>query len=117
MFIRLFAAAAAAVVMSFAAAGAADIKVLASNGTRGPLNELGRKFQDATGHRLVMDFDVVVPLKRRIDGGEAFDVAILSPAAIDDLIKQRKVEADTRTSIRVGRGRPQGRAKTRHQFG
>jgi molybdate transport system substrate-binding protein len=99
MSVRLFAAAVAAVVMSIAPAGAADIKVLASNGTRGPLTELGRQFQDATGHKLVMDFDVVVPLKRRIDGGETFDVAILSPAAIDDLIKQGKAMAETRTSI------------------
>jgi len=96
---RLFAAAATALVMSIAAANAADIKVLASNGTRGPLVELGRSFENSSGHRLILDFDVVAPLKRRIDSGETFDVAILSPIAIDDLIKQGKAVADTRTSI------------------
>jgi molybdate transport system substrate-binding protein len=96
---RLFAAAATALVMSIAAANAADIKVLASNGTRGPLVELGRAFENSSGHKLVLDFDVVAPLKRRIDAGETFDVAILSPAAIDDLIKQGKAVADTKTSI------------------
>ena len=96
---RLFTAAAAALVMSSAAANAADIKILASNGTRGPLVELGRSFENSSGHKLILDFDVVAPLKRRIDGGEAFDVAILSPIAIDDLIKQGKAVADTRSSI------------------
>jgi molybdate transport system substrate-binding protein len=80
-------------------AGAAELKVLASNGTRAVMNELGRQYQAATGHKLIMDFDVVAPLKRRVDGGEAFDVVILSPPAIDDLLKQGKVAADTRAPV------------------
>jgi molybdate transport system substrate-binding protein len=95
-------AAVATLVTTFSAqrqADAAEIKVLASNGARGAVVELGRQFQDAAGHKLVMDFDVVAPLKRRIDAGETFDLVILSPVAIDDLIRQGKVAADTRTNF------------------
>ncbi|MET0922085.1 MAG: substrate-binding domain-containing protein, partial [Xanthobacteraceae bacterium] len=95
-------AAIAAMVTTLSAqrqADAAEIKVLASNGARGALVELGRQFQDTSGHKLAMDFDVVAPLKRRIDAGETFDLVILNPAAIDDLIKQGKVAADTRTNF------------------
>jgi len=51
-----------------------------------------------------MDFASATPLKRRIDGGEAFDI-VFAPALIDDLIKQGKVASDTRTTIaRTGLG-------------
>ena len=78
---------------------AAEVKVLSSPALRGVVSEIGRQFEGATGHRLVAEFEVFAVLKRRIDGGEAFDIAILSPAMIDDLIKLRKVAADTRADL------------------
>jgi molybdate transport system substrate-binding protein len=107
MIARSFAFAAVALSGAMSMASAAELKLLASNGIRGPLVELGRQFQDATGNKLVMDFDVVAPLKRRIDAGETFAVVILSPAAIDDLIRQGKVAAASRvdygrTGLAVG---------------
>ena len=60
-------------------ADAAEIKVIASNGARGALVELGRQFQDtaATSWRWISTSSL--PLKRRIDAGETFDLVILSP--------------------------------------
>lgn len=86
-------------------ADAAELKVLSSPGVRGIVSELGGKFEGATGHKLVVDFAVFVDLKRRIDAGETFDIAILSPTMIDDLIQLGKVAADTRANLgRTGVG-------------
>lgn len=84
---------------------AAEIKLLASPGVRGAISELLREFESSTGHKIVADFAVIAVLKRRIDSGETFDVVIPSPSLVDDLIKQGKVAADTRTAFgRTGLG-------------
>ena len=88
-----------------AAAQAADIKVIGSTGVASVVTELGREFERRSGHKVHTDFAVVAVSKRKIDAGAAFDIAILSPAAIDELIGQGKIVADTRTSFgRTGLG-------------
>jgi molybdate transport system substrate-binding protein len=72
-------------------ARSAEIRVLSTPTLKTTLDELGPKFERATGHRLVMKFDAVAVLKRQIEAGEAFDITILLPVTIDDLIKQGKV--------------------------
>ena len=89
-----------AVVLAHAGmAGAADIKVLASNGVKAALEELAPAFERETGHKLTISFGVAAVLKRQIEGGEGFDLAILTSAGIDDLAKQGKVDGGTRASI------------------
>ena len=84
---------------------AAEIKILSSTGVRGVLVDIGPQFENATGHTLVTEYDVFAVLRRKIDAGDTFDIAILSPALIDDLIKQGKVAADTRAIVgRTGMG-------------
>src|SRR6266704_5078790 len=78
---------------------AAEIKVLASNGVKEALNELAPAFERATKHKLVISFGLAAALKRQIEGGEAFDLAILPSAGIDDLAKQGKVDAASRAAI------------------
>jgi molybdate transport system substrate-binding protein len=86
-------------------ADAADIKVIGSTGVRGVVTELAGQFETSSNHKVVMDFDVFAVLKRRIDAGEEFDIAILSPSLVDDLIKQGKLAADTQVVIgRTGMG-------------
>ena len=46
-----------------------------------------------------MTADVAQVMKRRIEGGEPFDLAVLVDFQIDDLIKSGKLLADTRTNI------------------
>ena len=82
-------------VFSEGSAVAAEIKVIASPGVRAVLRELAPQFESTTGHKVVMDFDVIAVLKRRIEAGEAFDIVIPGPELIDDLIRQDKVAADT----------------------
>jgi len=50
-------------------------------------------------HKPVIGFGLAVAVKRRIEGGEAFDPAILTGAGIDDLAKQGKVDAASRAPI------------------
>jgi len=88
-----------AALMTTASIRAAEIKVLASNGVREALLELAPGFERATGNRLVITFGLAAALKRQIEGGEAFDLAILTSAGIDDLAKQGKVDAGSRTPI------------------
>jgi molybdate transport system substrate-binding protein len=78
---------------------AAEIKVFGGVGTRGPLNELGRQFEGVSGHKLVTDYEVVAVLKRKIDAGGVFDVAVLNPEPIDELIRNGKIVADTRANF------------------
>ena len=88
-----------AALMTTVSIRAAEIKVIASNGVKEALHELAHAFERETGHKLVIAFGLATALKRRIEAGEAFDLAILPAAAIDDLIKQGKMDAGARAPI------------------
>ena len=86
-------------------ASAADIHVLCSLGFKAVLEELAPQFERATGNKVVVEFGLAATLKQQIEGGKDFDVAILTPAGVDDLIKQGKMAADSRAVIaRTGLG-------------
>ena len=78
---------------------AAEIKVLASNGVKAALDELAPAFERETGHKLVLNFNLAAVIKRQIEAGETFDLAIITSAGIDDLAKQGKVDAAKRAGI------------------
>jgi molybdate transport system substrate-binding protein len=86
------------------AAEAAEVKVLCAGAIAPIMNELVPRFERETGHKLAIRYEFGPVLKRQIEGGEAFDVAILS-LDINDLIKQGKLAADTRVALgRTGVG-------------
>ena len=86
-------------------ARAEDLKVFSSVAMRAVVEELATTFERETRLRLVPTFGLAAALKSRIEGGEAFDLAILTPAQIDDLIKQGKAAAASRAVIaRTGLG-------------
>lgn len=84
-------AACVAVGLATAIADAADIHVLSTPTLKSVLLDLQPEFERTTGHRLLMQFDSVSALKRRIEAGEPFDVTVLLPAAISDLERQHRV--------------------------
>jgi len=87
------------------AAQAAEIKVLSGNGARAAVAELAEQFERASGHTVRVVFAVNPEVKRRIDAGEAFDVAVLNPPVLDALIKEGRVVRETRSVIgRAGIG-------------
>ena len=82
-----------------ARAHAETITVLSSNGLRAVIQELAPQFEKATGNQVAISFSVAAELKKRIDAGEPFDLAILTPVLMDDLIKRGTVVAATRTAL------------------
>jgi molybdate transport system substrate-binding protein len=90
---------AAAVLLLHGAAQAAEIKVIASNGVTEIMNVLGPQYERATGNKLVIHYDVANVLKTAIEGGEAFDAAILTGPVTDALIQEGKLAAASRIDI------------------
>jgi molybdate transport system substrate-binding protein len=80
-------------------AGAAEIKVISTNGLRSTLEQLAPAFEKATEHKLVFVWGAAVPLKAEIEKGATFDLAVLTAAGIDDLIEQGKLLAATRAAL------------------
>jgi molybdate transport system substrate-binding protein len=86
-------------------AHAAELRVVSGNGARAAIQELVRQFEQQSGHKVALHFEVNAALQRKIEAGEAFDVAVLNPPVLDALIKAGKVVAATRADIgRAGLG-------------
>jgi molybdate transport system substrate-binding protein len=104
------------------AANAAEIKVLCPVAIAPITDELFPQFERASGHKLSVRYGFGPTMKREIEAGEIFDVAILS-LDVDDLIKQGKLAAGTRavlgrTGIGVGvrQGAPKPDISTTEAF-
>ena len=80
-------------------ANAAELKIFGSRVTKVIVGELGPQFEKATGFKPVVVADVAAVMKRRIEAGEPFDLAVLVDFQIDDLIKSGKLLADSRADI------------------
>ena len=84
---------------------AAEVKVIAGVAMSAVWKELGPQFERATGHKLVIWYENAGTIRRRIESGEAFDLAVFGKTLLDEYTKQGKIAADTRTEIaRVGMG-------------
>jgi molybdate transport system substrate-binding protein len=87
------------------AASAAEIKVLASNALKSTMEELAPQFEKASEHKLVITFGAAAEIKTSIEKGAPVDVAILTTAVTDDLVKEGKLTAAGRADIaRSGAG-------------
>jgi molybdate transport system substrate-binding protein len=78
---------------------AAEIKIFCSNGIKAVMEDLVPQFEQATGHKVLVRYGLSAVLKRQIEAGEPFDIAILTAPLIDDLIKQVRIEGDTRVTL------------------
>jgi molybdate transport system substrate-binding protein len=78
---------------------AAEITVLSSNALKSVLEELVPRFEKATGHKVTAGFAPAAELKARIEKGEAFDVAILTAALMDELARDKRIAGISRTSV------------------
>ncbi len=75
------------------AAEAAELKVLSSSGLREVMEDLGPKFERATGHKLAISFGTLGALVKRVQDGETADVIVLPQQGIDGFVKDGKAEA------------------------
>jgi molybdate transport system substrate-binding protein len=86
-------------------AAGAEIKVLTAGAFKQVLLALLPDFERTSGHKVTVENDTVGALTKRIAGGEAFDLAVLTPKAVDDLAKEGKFAAGSRANLaRVGVG-------------
>jgi len=82
-----------------------EIRVLSTHAALDVLNELGPAFERAGGCRLSIGYDPAKAVKRQIENGAAFDVAIVTRPVFDDLAAQGNILAETRSDIgRCGLG-------------
>ncbi len=88
--IRL-AAAVGGLMFSATVGQAAEIKVFTSVALTQALNELSPIFEQKTGHKVVVDFNLAAVQKKRVLDGERADVIILTRAMMEDLAKQNKL--------------------------
>lgn len=86
-------------------AAAAEIKVLTAGAFKQVLMALIPEFEKQTGHKVTVDNATVGALTKRFEGGEAFDVAVMTPKAVDDLAGKGRFVAGSRQNLaRVGVG-------------
>ena len=81
-------------------ADAADIKVISGGAFKQVLNALAAQYQKESGNALDITYQTVGQHLKLIESGaETFDVAVLTPQAIDGLIKNGKVLPGSRADL------------------
>jgi molybdate transport system substrate-binding protein len=75
------------------------IKVMSAGAVEAPVHELAPEFTRASGQHVELDFNTVGALKARFLGGEQPDVLILSASAIQELEREGRLVAGSRTDL------------------
>ena len=85
---------------------AAEVKVLSANAMKEVLDDLGPKFERASGHKLAISVAAGVRVAvLRVQGGETVDVVIIAREGIDGFVKDGKaVAANVTVLARSGIG-------------
>jgi len=78
---------------------AAEVKLLTAGAFKQVVLALVPDFEKQTGNKVVVDNDTAGGLKKRIESGEAFDVAVITPAVIDELAGAGKIAAGSRVNL------------------
>jgi molybdate transport system substrate-binding protein len=101
------------VAASVARVAAAELSVLATAAAQGPVQALDKAFQQQNGAAKVQ-FDTSPNIAKRLAAGETPDVLIAQAATVDQLIKDGRALAATRTPVgRIGVGVGIGRGGRR----
>jgi molybdate transport system substrate-binding protein len=82
---------AAALATPIRAQSTQSLRVFASNGFRAVFDDLAPRCEKTIGRHLSTEFGTSTSLQQRVGGGEAFDVAVMTSEAIDDLMKAGKL--------------------------
>ena len=90
-------------VLAYAGAlRAAEIKVLSTVAVKAVVEELGPQFERQTGHKLAVTFGVANTMRRDIEAGAPFDVAIMTAPVADALIQAGLIVPSTRADLARG---------------
>jgi len=86
-------------------AEAAELKVFSAIGMQSVMEDLGPKFERASGHKLAITFGSAGAVVKRVQGGETADVVVITRQGIESLVKDGKAAAGDVTDIaRSGMG-------------
>jgi molybdate transport system substrate-binding protein len=81
------------------AAQAVELKILSALPMRAVMEDLGPKFEHATGHKLALTFATLGAVLKRVEDGETADVLLVPRQGIDDLVKKGKVTVSKVTVV------------------
>lgn len=87
------------VLAASTSAFAAEIKVLTAGAFKQVVLSLVPEFEKQSGHTVKVDNDTAGALRRRIEGGETFDVAVITPAVVEALTASGKIAQGSRTNL------------------
>jgi molybdate transport system substrate-binding protein len=80
---------------------AAEIKVFSTPAATAALKAAVPDFERTSGHKVVIDFLNIAGTRGRINAGQPFDIALVSPKAVDELEQQGKLVKGA--SLNLGR--------------
>src|SRR5258706_13644918 len=86
------------------AAMAAEIRVLSAGAVEPGLRAAAAAFKKQSGHDVNIAFNTAPEIRKRIGAGDAFDVVIAPPAALDEFAGAGKVATERANLGRVGMG-------------
>jgi molybdate transport system substrate-binding protein len=78
---------------------AAELKVLTAGAFKQVVMALVPAYEKQTGNKVIIENDTAGGLKTKIQGGEAFDVAVITPAALKELTASGKIAAGTSVNV------------------
>jgi len=85
------AAAVGGLILSATVGHAAEVKVFTSVALTASLNEVSPIFEQKTGHKVVIDYNLAAVQKKRLVDGDRADVIILTRSMMEDLAKEKKL--------------------------
>jgi molybdate transport system substrate-binding protein len=80
-------------------AAASEIKVLSAGAFKQVVVALAPDFEKQTGNKVTIDNGTVGELKKRIEGGETFDVVAVTPGMVDEFIAAGKVAPSSKAML------------------
>ena len=92
-------------------AAADELRMLGTGASKAIVEAMARQFEASTGHRILLTTDTAGGAARRMQAGEAYDVVMIVPAAIDALVERGRIVRGTRrdiASVRIGVGVREG---------
>ena len=82
-----------------ASASAAELKVLTAGAFRQVVVALVPAYEKQSGNTVVVENDTAGGLQKKIEGGEAFDVAVITPAVLKELTASGKIAAGSSVNV------------------
>jgi molybdate transport system substrate-binding protein len=80
-------------------ANASELKVLTAGAFRQVVDALVPDFEKQTGNKVSVDNGTTGQLTKRIEGGESFDVLVITPTVVDEMIASGKLSPGSRVML------------------